>query len=169
MTLLGRDQCEIIDGIAVRGDDEFRWRTRESITLLQRTTGIEIVRAHLKIIRQGRRSGVRAWAKKPAFVAGRATWQHSPLWYAGAIAHDAYHIKLYAAAKKTAGGVEPAASAWTGMAAEKQCLAFQYEVLQALDSDKHTLNYIARCRENPVYQGRDSGPGSRLDYLRRWW
>ncbi len=169
MIILCRDHCEIIDGIAVRGDDEFRTRTRESISLLKKTAEFAIIRAHLKIIRQGTRSGVRARGRRPTFVAGRATWQHSPLWYAGAIAHDAYHVKLYKAAKQTTGEAEPAVNAWTGAAAEKQCLTFQYEVLQALKGDERILDYVARCGENPVYQGRNSGVASWLDYRKRWW
>ena len=164
-----RDHCEIIDGIAVCGGDEFRARTRESIFLLKKTAAFAIIRSHLKTIRQGRRSGVKAWARRPAFVAGRATWQHSPLWYAGAIAHDAYHVKLYHAAKRTTAGAEPEANTWTGVAAERKCLKFQYQVLQALNGDDSILDHIARCFENPDYQGRIRGLGSWLDYLERWW
>ncbi len=164
-----RDPYEIIDGIAVRGNDEFRARTRESISLLKQTKALAVIRSHLKIIRQGKRSGVRAWARRPAFVAGPATWQHSPLWYAGAIAHDAYHVKLYDAAKRATGGAEPAANTWTGVTAEKKCLRFQYQVLLALNGDDSILEYIARCGKNPDYQGRNGGLGSWLDYLNRWW
>jgi hypothetical protein len=169
MILLGRNRGETIEGIEVRGDANFRARTREALGLLKQTPAISLVRTHVKVIRQGKRSGMRAWDHEPTFVAGRATWQHSPLWYAGAIAHDAYHAKLYDLAMRIDGGGEPAADAWTGVDAEKKCLAFQYEVLQTLDSDATTLRYVARCAENPSYQGRNHGFGSWLDYLWRWW
>jgi hypothetical protein len=169
MTLLGRNLGEKIEGIEVRGNASFRARTREALELLGETPAISLVQAHLKVIRQGKRSGMRPLANQPTFVVGRATWQHSPLWYAGAIAHDAYHAKLYDTAMRTKGGREPAADTWTGVNAEKKCLAFQYAVLQTLKSDENTLGHVARCAANPAYQGRNRGLGSWLDYLRRWW
>jgi hypothetical protein len=137
--------------------------------LLKKTPGLPLVQGYVKVIYQGKRSGMKAWAKKPTFVAGRVTWQHSPLWYAGAIAHDAYHAKLYNRARIANRGREPAANEWTGVDAEKACLAFQYEILRALNSDASTLSYVARCAKSPSYQGRNRGLGSWLDYLRRWW
>jgi hypothetical protein len=169
MIFFARKPAESMEGIEVRGDDSFRSRTREALGLLSKTPAIALVRTHVRTIRQGKRSGMRPWANEATFVAGRATWQHSALWYAGAIAHDAYHAKLYDAAAIRNGGREPAADEWTGVDAEKKCLAFQYAVLQTLSSDEITLRYVERCAENPAYQGRNRGLGSRLDYLKRWW
>jgi hypothetical protein len=169
MSVLSRELCEIIEGIEIRGGNDFRRRTRESLRLLREAPDFPLVQGHVKIICQGRRSGMKAWAKKPTFVVGKATWQHSSLWYAGAIAHDAFHAKLYATAKRTTNAIEPASEAWTGVDAERKCLAFQYEVLQTLKGDESTLKYIAECAKNPTYQGRNHGWGSWLDYLRRWW
>jgi hypothetical protein len=169
MTFLGRKSGETIEGIKVQGNGHFRTRTREALGLLREIPAFSLVRAHVKVIRQGKRSGMRPWANHPTFVAGQATWQHSALWYAGAIAHDAYHAKLYELAARANGGREPASDSWTGADAERSCLAFQYAVLVTLDCDENTLAYIARCAENPSYQGRHRGLGSWLDYLRRWW
>jgi hypothetical protein len=168
MTLFGDRLGEIIEGIEVRGHCGFRARTREALALLQETPAFSLVRTHVRIIRQGTRSGMHPWGHEPTFVAGRATWRHSAVWYAGAIAHDAFHAKLYCAARTACGG-EPDSGRWTGAEAEKECLAFQYAVLQALNCDPATLRYVARCAENPSYQGRQRGLGSWLDYLRRWW
>lgn len=112
---------------------------------------------------------MRAWEKKPTFVVGKPTWQHSVLWYAGAIAHDAYHSKLYYQAKTANGGSEPRAASWTGSEAEKECLMFQRQALLDLNADPKTIAYIDELVENPTYQGRNSGLGARLDYLKRWW
>ncbi len=168
MTLLSRTPGENIEGIEVRGDANFRARTREALELLGQTQALSLVRSHVKVIRQGKRSGMRAWENQPTFTVGRATWQHSALWYAGAIAHDAYHARLYDTARR-GDGAQPAPHTWTGSDAEKQCLAFQYWVLQCLNGDAATLDYVARYAENPSYQGRHHGPGSWLDYLGRWW
>jgi len=110
-----------------------------------------------------------AWAVKPTFMVGNATWRHSALWYAGAIAHDAYHAKLYRDAKGGKHRKEPDSDAWTGVAAEKQCLAFQRQVLLELNAEEKIIAYIDRCAQNPTYQGHTTGWRSWLDYLRRWW
>jgi hypothetical protein len=162
-------RSDFIHGIKVRGNSEFLLRTREALTLLQALAQFEVIQGHLGLIRQGRRSGMKAWAEKPTFIVGKATWRHSPLWYAGAIAHDAYHAKLYHDAKGDHDGTEPDIDAWTGAEAEKKCLAFQQQVLLALNADETILRYIENCAQNPMYQGHNKGWRSWLDYLRRWW
>ena len=87
--------------LRIRGGSEFLLRTQEALALLRPTSRFAEVRSNLGLIRQGRRSGMKAWAQAPTFVVGKRTWKHSALWYAGAIAHDAYHAKLYADAKKS--------------------------------------------------------------------
>jgi hypothetical protein len=108
-----------------------------------------------------------AQAKRPTFVVGRRTWSHSSLWYAGAIAHDAYHSKLYHDAKR--GTAHPPADCWTGPEAERKCLAFQIEALTALGADDATVAYLEKLRKNPTYQGHHKGWRSWRDYFRRRW
>jgi hypothetical protein len=160
---------EIIEGIEVRGTAEFRRRTRAALERLKSLPQFGTIARHIAVIRQGRRSGMKAWACAPTFVVGGATWRHSVGWYAGAIAHDAYHAQLYREAKQNTGAEEPCVDAWTGVEAEKLCLAFQREVLAELGADEKTLLYIDRCAQNPTYQGRNKGWKSRVDYLKRWW
>ncbi len=164
-----RTRLEVIEGIEVSGTAGFRSRTRESLGRLRSTSQFELIRSHIGVIRQGKRSGMKAWRKKPTFVVGKRTWQHSVLWYAGAIAHDAYHAKLYLDANKKGGGKKPDADAWTGAESEKQCLSFQRQVLARLDADANTLAYIEECLNHPTYQGRHKGWKSWLDYLKRQW
>jgi hypothetical protein len=164
-----RTRSEMIEGIEVRGAAGFRARTRESLARLRSISQFELIRGHIGVIRQGRRSGMKAWRKKPTFVVGKRTWQHSALWYAGAIAHDAYHAKLYLDAKNKCGRTKPVADSWTGAEMEKQCLRFQRQVLCALNAPAKTLAYIEACLDNPTYQGRHKGWKSWLDYLKRRW
>lgn len=159
----------VCHGIELYGDAEFCRRTQAALALLQPLAQFETIRAHLGIIRQGKRSGMKAWAAKPTFVVGRPTWSHSVLWYAGAVAHDAYHAALYSAAKKRGAGKEPPAASWTGAAAERQCLAFQREMLIALNADEKLIDYLDRCARNPTYQGHHQGWRSWLDYHKRRW
>src|SRR5690242_13182188 len=86
---------DLMYGITIRGNAEFLLRTREALMLLFPLAQFQIIRANLAIIRQARRSGMKARAKSPTFLVGKPTWSHSPAWYAGAIAHDAYHGELY--------------------------------------------------------------------------
>lgn len=160
---------EHFDGIRLRGEAEFLHRTREALILLRPTSGFVEIQSNIRLIHQGRRSGMKAWAKEPTFTVGKPTWKHSALWYAGAIAHDAYHSKLYAEAKNATPGLEPDADSWTGTEAEKKCLGFQRKVLLQLNADPETIAYLDSCRENPTYQGRNRGWKSWLDYLKRWW
>ena len=153
----------------VHGDSEFRRRTGEALALLEPLAQFELIRAHLAAIRQGKRSGVTAWTERPIFTVGEPTWNHSPLWYAGAIAHDAYHAKLYRDAEKRNRGSKPPVDAWSGKAAERNCLSFQRDVLLSLEADKTLLEYLEKHLENPTYQGRNEGWDGWLDYRKRWW
>ena len=153
----------------VCGDNEFRRRTGEALALLEPLAQFEVIHVHLAAIRQGKRSGVTAWTERPIFTVGAPTWNHSPLWYAGAIAHDAYHVKLYRDAKKWNRGRTPTVDAWSGKAAERRCLSFQRNVLFSLKADETILHYLERHLENPTYQGRNKGWVGWLDYRKRWW
>jgi hypothetical protein len=167
--LLVRPITRNVNGIEIHGSHEFIERTQESLDLLCPLPEFAFIRDHLRVIRQARRSGMKAWLAKPTFAVGNATWKHSALWYAGAIAHDAYHAKLYCDAVRAPTDARPAAECWTGAAAERQCLEFQIEVLRRLGADDDTLRYLETCRENPTYQGRNHGWASWLDYLKRRW
>src|SRR3990172_700009 len=169
MEIFGRRQSELMNGVEVRGGTAFRARSREVLELLRVSALFGAARDHIAVIRQGRRSGMKAGAVKPTFTVGKATWNHSVVWYAGAIAHDAYHAKLYCDAKGGNHGKEPDNDAWTGVEAEKSCLAFQRRVLVELNADEKIIAYIDRCAQNPTYQGHTTGWRSWLDYLLRWW
>jgi len=156
-------------GIRINGTAAFRARTREALQLLSSHSCFEIVHGHVALIQQGTRSGMKAWAKQPTFTVGKPTWQHSVLWYAGAIAHDAYHSKLYHEAKRESGGERPGADTWTGTDAERKCLRFQRQVLIGLNAEPMIIDYIDKQLENPAYQGRNQGWRAWLDYLQRWW
>jgi hypothetical protein len=138
------------------------------MALLRPTFFFQEVQRYLAVIKEGKRSGMKAHAKRPTFVVGRPTWQHSALWYAGTIAHDAYHSKLYHEAKDPTTN-KPAAECWTGTAAERKCLAFQVQVLQSLHADENTVAYVRELEKNPTNQSHNRGWKGWRDYWRRWW
>ena len=155
--------------IEVRGDPEFFSQTLQALSLLQPLSEFALIQSHLAAIRQGRRSGVTAWAENPVFTVGAPTWSHSPQWFAGAIAHDAFHAKLFRDAKQHSGSATPQIESWTGKAAERACLLFQSDVLAASGADPMMLEHVQKYLRNPTYQGRSQGIGGWLDYRKRWW
>ena len=162
-------EAATVCGLEVRGDREFRRRTGEALSLLQPLAEFGLIQTHLAAIRQGKRSGITAWAVAPVFTVGAPTWNHSSLWYAGAIAHDAFHAKLYRDAKKRDPDTEPDTDAWSGTSAERVCLTFQRQVLLILQADQSVIDYVEQHARNPSYQGRSKGRGGWLDYRKRWW
>lgn len=163
-----RHQTELLYEIEIRGSAKFLLRTREALDLLRPTLFFPKIQRHVAIIKQGKRSGMKAYAKRPMFVVGKRTWSHSALWYAGAIAHDSYHSKLYHDAKSIS-GKKPSADFWTGSEAEKKCLAFQIEVLKTLGAGDETVAYLRELEKNPTYQGSNHGWRSWWNYWRRPW
>jgi len=138
------------------------------LALLGRTPFSNVIPRYIAVIQQGKRSGMKAAAEKPTFVVGKRTWNHSALWYAGAIAHDCYHSKLYHEALAIAGG-KPPADCWTGTSAEKKCLNFQIEVMESLDADEETVAYLKQVEKNPTYQGHNRSWRVWWDYWQRRW
>jgi hypothetical protein len=163
-----QQESETIGGIEIHGSTEFISRTGEALALLAPTPFFSEIQRTIAVIKQGTRSGMRAYAKRPTFVVGKRTWSHSALWYAGAIAHDCFHSKLYHDERARTGS-RPAADCWTGSGAEKKCLAFQIEVLKALHVDEKTVAYLKELEKNPAYQGHNHGWRGWIDYWRRRW
>jgi hypothetical protein len=169
MGLVIQGLTKIVGDIEIRGGAEFCARTKEALELLMRRRSFAEVHGMIAVIREGKRSGMRASEARPTFVVGKPTWRHSALWYAGAIAHDAYHSKLYHEAKAGNDGKTPNRNTWTGAAAEKICLAFQRRVLEELGAGREIIAYVRECEENPGYQGSNKRLKGWLDYLRRRW
>jgi len=163
-----RRKRETVDNIEVSGSPTFLLRTKEALELLGPTPFFSEIQRTIAVIKQGKRSGMWAAAQRPTFVVGKRTWSHSALWYAGAIAHDSYHSKLYHDERARTGS-RPAADCWTGSEAEKKCLAFQIKVLEMLNADAETIAYLEEVEKNPTYQGHNLGWRSWWDYLRRRW
>lgn len=168
LTVLAKQpqEKENILGIEVRGSAGFLKRTHESLELLEPTRGFQEIRPYIAVIQESKRSGMRAQYERPTYEVGKATWQHSALWYAGTIVHDGYHSKLYHDAKASRFGSEPELLTWSGAEAEKKCLDAQERVLRELNAPASTIEYIRKWAENPTYQG---DPASSSDYQKRWW
>lgn len=156
-------------GVEVRGTPAFLAQAEDALELLSATRYFGEIRRFAPAIREGSRSGMKAYGREPLCVVARPTWEHSAVWLASVIAHESRHAKLYHTAKTQGGNREPPAETWTGIDAEKQCLAFQREVLRELDAERRVIDYVSGLQENPCYQGRSHGWRSWWDYFRRWW
>jgi len=66
-----RKSKETFEGIEIRGKPEFLFCTQQSLGRLQSTSQFELIRNHLRVIHQGRRSGMKAWTVKPTFTVGK--------------------------------------------------------------------------------------------------
>lgn len=139
------------EGIEIQGIKGFIQKTIEALNALSQTKIYPQIKQYIANIRQGAWSGMDVFANKPTFNVGDATWQHSEAWYAGAIAHDSNHSKLYFNAKQQRDGAEPKHEEWTGTEAERHCLDVQQEVLKNLKADHYLIDYIEMLKANPTY------------------
>jgi hypothetical protein len=137
------------EGIEIQGSPTFIHSTITVLGMLKKTQSFEVVQRYVSIIKEAEKSGMRAYDVKPTYEVGADTWQYSIVWYAGTIAHDAYHSRLYHEAK-----------VWTGTEAERQCLAFQLQALKELNANEYLINYVEGLIEDPDYWS---------DYDNRYW
>jgi hypothetical protein len=161
---------ETIDGILVSGSAEFVSKTKAALKLLQKSTSYKHIRSNLGAIQEAPCSGTWVEGKTPTYHVGKRTWDGDLVWFAGTIAHDSLHARLYTNEKKRLKGAEPADSVWTGAEAEKKCLRFQLGVLGELGADRTTRDYVAKLigapdkpTEGPVYQNIGAGSADVCD------
>jgi hypothetical protein len=155
------NEYKLPDGLLIEGSESFRAATLAALAVLSHTSVYAVVVEHLRKIREAPASGMRAWGDDPAFEVGRSTWEHSPIWYASAIAHDARHAQLYNDAKAQSSGAEPELALWTGVQAERECLAAQLKVLEELSAPDEWVAYVNQLRVQPEYQD--------VSYTKRDW
>jgi len=142
-----------IEGVIVRGYPPFVEATREALVLLKRgSRSFDAIRGAVPQIEEFACSGMDVFASTPTFHVGAATWQSTPLWYAGAIAHDARHAQLYNAAKKRWAGLEPRDEEWMDVRGEQLALDYQAGVLKDLGAPAKYLTFLNGLRANPRYQ-----------------
>lgn len=145
----------------IRGSAGFAAKTRDALILLEDSTTFAKLSPYIAAIEESTRSGITAWTEKPASRVGSGTWSGDTAWYAGALAHDGCHSRLYHAARKAAGKGRVPDSAWTGTKPEQECLAAQAQVLTELKAYKYFTDYVRGLMKDPAYQD--------LSYSSRTW
>jgi hypothetical protein len=131
-----------VDGIYIEYDDmDFKERIESALSILHansRDTGYIVAKNNLGKIKQYHESYVKPWESPVTFYISRFTafppydQNHSLIWCAGAIAHDAYHSKLYKANEK-----------WEGREAELRCCEFQMKICEDLNAPDHIINHMS--------------------------
>lgn len=127
--------------IKIQGSSDFTNKTEKALRLLELRSpnSSTIINRYIGMIKQNSYSGMAAYANPPTFLVGDATANSSETWYAGCIAHDSYHSKLYNDYKAKYGSVPD--DVWTGQRAEMECLEFQIQVLTEISAPQHEIDY----------------------------
>ncbi|HTH72583.1 MAG TPA: hypothetical protein VL737_04455 [Candidatus Pristimantibacillus sp.] len=149
--------------ISIEGNDTCRSDTLAALSLLASKAPAHyvIVTKYIGIIRcvtQG--SGMQAYNDPPLYLVGDATRNAGTLWYAGTIAHDAGHSKLYHDYLDAHPGQVVPGDVWTGEAAEAACLDAQYDALQQMGAPESTLDYVKGIINSGYWN---------IPYDQRWW
>jgi len=149
--------------VRVEGSDKFTQAVGAALDLLKSKSPrtYQSVDAYVGLIREARRTGMRAFKKPPTFEIAEPTWTQPAVWLASVIAHDAHHSKLYHDFKRKNADHVPD-EAWTGREAELKCLSVQIKALEDLAAPQKYLDY---CRS---LDGTHTD-GSRDSYKARNW
>lgn len=130
--------------IIIRGDEICITQTSQALNLLREKAPVysDRVNKYIKVIECTESgSGMFAWENPPRFKVGLSTRNAGPIWYAGAIVHDAKHSELYNDYLSTNPTGVPD-NIWTGERAENECLNEQADTLKEIGADSKTLDYM---------------------------
>ncbi|MCC7478713.1 hypothetical protein IT575_09690 [bacterium] len=135
--------CPSRESPSVIGSTNFKTKVDAALKELKENTpeAYSVVQQYLGRIEEGFPSRVLAHTTPTvAYVSGEVA-NHSTVWLAGGIAHEAYHCKLYID-YKSLHGVPVPESVFAQREAEQRCNAFQLEVLRALNAPESEIKYM---------------------------
>ncbi|MCK4734408.1 MAG: hypothetical protein KAT65_18275 [Methanophagales archaeon] len=140
--------------ITIEGDDDFQQKTKAALSLIEEKDpdAYELIRKYIGTIAPGNASGMKAYDNPPKYVVGERTYNSDTIWYAGTIAHDAYHSKLYDDYKMKNPDKNVPYDVWTGRDAEAQCINFQYNTLKKIGASNYTLNYVKNVIDSNFWE-----------------
>jgi hypothetical protein len=132
------------DVVVVHGTPKFQKQVTNALQLLttKAPAAYVTVTNEIGIIRQAKRSGMRAWTSPPTFDLTEGTAFYSLSWCAGSIAHDSFHSKLYHDyLRKNPKARRVPDAAWKGEDAETRCSEHQIRVLKQIDAPIHEIDW----------------------------
>jgi|SRR5579859_1042211 len=150
----------------IKGSAQFRNQVHEAVALLKARDpdAYVILTNFVGRIQEAKRSGMLAYNTPPTNEMSDATAFYSLTWCAATIAHDSFHSKLYHEYQKAHDSLVPDA-AWTGRAAEQQCMKHQLAVMERIGATTWEIDYAKR-QANGDY-AKDSETWE--DYKKRTW
>lgn len=133
-----------VEGIEIYGSMNFVRRVADALELLRDNSpkSFAVIQQYMGRIQENSRSGMRAYADPPTFDFSMTSAGYSLTWCAGAIAHDAYHSKLYHDYRRVHGEPVPD-DAWWGQAREMECNQFQLHVLYEIGAPDAETKYLS--------------------------
>jgi|TARA_B100000315_G_C14379844_1_gene496934 hypothetical protein len=114
------------DGVAIEGSEDFIQRTVQALERIQRGAPEEynVIQENIGKIKLNEYSGMVAYDSPPTFLVGATAFGNNR-WYSCAIAHDAYHSKLYHDyLKQNPREYSVPNDVWTGRQVEIECNRF---------------------------------------------
>ncbi len=133
------------ENIEIIGDKNFILQTQRALALLKdkHYKAFYMCQQYLGRIVLSSSSGVKPWEKTPTYEVGKLTAYYGLKWYAGTIAHDAFHSQLYQEyLMKNPQTKRVPDSIWLGKEAEEKCLTYQHQVLKKLGATLSMLRYL---------------------------
>jgi len=133
--------------LVIKGDPKFVDQISQALVLLKEKApeAYDMVNEYAVKIEQSKRSGMAPFKIPPIMFLSDETIYYSLTWCAGAIAHEAFHSKLYHEYKKKhpwrVWQIPP--EVWISFEAERKCLKYQLEVLKKINAPIHEINYVA--------------------------
>ena len=91
----------------------------------------------------------------PRFRVGKATRDSGAMWYAGAIAHDSCHSRQYHDYLKIHPGTAVPVEIYTGETSEKECIRYQFGVLEKMGAPKKMLDYVANSSSQRYWESKN--------------
>jgi hypothetical protein len=106
------------------------------------------------------------WPPDALCSALERSWRayYSVTWCASTIAHDSFHSKLYHDYQKTHFGLVPP-EAWTGVAAEQQCMKHQLSVMEQIRAPKLEIDHAKQQADGHYVKDKENWE----DYQKRSW
>lgn len=149
--------------ITIKGDAECVSQTEAALKLLQDKAPLHyanILKTVGVIECADAGSGMYAYENPPRYKVGTATRDAGTVWYAGTIAHDANHSKLYHDYLSSHPSESVPDDIWTGASAEAQCLDVQYDALSKMGAEQSVLDHVKNSKDSEYWN---------VPYADRWW
>jgi hypothetical protein len=151
-------------GLRITGTEVFRVSIMQGLVLLNLSApkDFKLITNYVREIHEGKRTGVSYKDLNPAVYISIKSATSSVPWRASAIAHEAYHIKLYRDAHNSYNDYK------ARVIAEETVIKYQRSVLDQVGGSRYELEYIDTVKGDHFDTNGD-GKYTIEDWLQRDW